>query len=207
MLATGIVTLAGMSFAGHAAAAGRPAAGRGRPGASAGRRGLDRHAGRPLPARACGHAPRCGEALRRHSRLALVAAPVVVLTGLANSPLLLGDTRELVASGYGDPLLSKALLFCVAVGIGSVNYFLVRLGRVRRSLPLIGGGAGGWRAGRAGGRGAGQRAAIGQSASRRWPCRRWHRSTSTARPANRPCTVAVTCRRRATSATRSAWPT
>jgi mono/diheme cytochrome c family protein len=43
-----------------------------------------------------------------------------------------------VASGYGNVLLSKALLFCVAVGIGAINYFLVRAGSLRRSLPLIG---------------------------------------------------------------------
>jgi putative copper export protein/mono/diheme cytochrome c family protein len=79
-----------------------------------------------------------GDALRRHSRLALVAAPVVVLSGLANSPLLLGDARELVASGYGNSLLAKALLFCVAAGIGAVNHFLARAGSVRRALRLIG---------------------------------------------------------------------
>jgi copper transport protein len=80
-----------------------------------------------------------GEAFGRHSRIALVAAPVVVLTGLANSPLVLGGaSRELVASGYGNLLLGKALLFSVAVGIGAANFFLVRGGVVRRALPLIG---------------------------------------------------------------------
>jgi mono/diheme cytochrome c family protein len=82
--------------------------------------------------------PAVGAALQRHSRLALVAAPVVVLSGLANSPLVLGSSRELVASGYGNLLLSKAFLFCVAVGIGSANFFLVRSGKMSRSLPLIG---------------------------------------------------------------------
>ena len=79
-----------------------------------------------------------GQALRRHSRLAIVAAPVVVLSGLANSPLVLGSSRELVASGYGNLLVAKALLFSTAVGIGSVNYFLVRSAGARRSLPFIG---------------------------------------------------------------------
>jgi copper transport protein len=77
-------------------------------------------------------------ALRRHSRLALVAAPVVVLSGLANSPLVLGSSRELVASGYGNLIVAKAMLFSIAVGIGSANFFLVRSGISRRSLPLIG---------------------------------------------------------------------
>ena len=77
-------------------------------------------------------------ALRRHSTLALVAAPVVVLTGVANSPLVLGAAREVVASGYGNLLLAKAGLFSVAVAIGSANYFLIRRGAAGRALVLIG---------------------------------------------------------------------
>jgi len=137
MLAAGVVTLCGMSFAGHAAALGGPLLGivdlmhlLGVAAWIGTLAGLLLLAWRARPA--------VGGALRRHSRLALVAAPVVVLSGLANSPLVLGDSRELVASGYGNLLLSKAFLFCVAVGIGAVNFFLVRSGNVRRSLPLIG---------------------------------------------------------------------
>jgi putative copper export protein/mono/diheme cytochrome c family protein len=137
MLAAAILTLAGMSFAGHAAALGGPllaivdlvhllavAAWIGT------LAGLFLLVVRARPA--------VSDALRRHSRLALAAAPVVVLSGLANSPLVLGSSRELVASGYGNLLLSKALLFSAAVAIGSVNFFLVRSGSVRRSIPLIG---------------------------------------------------------------------
>jgi copper transport protein len=137
MLAAAVVTLGGMSFAGHAAAMGGPllaivdlvhllgvAA------------WIGTLAGLFLLVARAG--PAVGAALRRHSRLAIVAAPVVVLSGLANSPLVLGSSRELIASSYGDLLLAKAFLFSVAVGIGSVNYFLVRSGSVRRSLPLIG---------------------------------------------------------------------
>jgi copper transport protein len=80
-----------------------------------------------------------GDALRRHSRVAMVAAPIVVLTGLANSPVVMSsDQRELVASGYGNLLLGKAFLFSAAGGLGAVNFFLVRSDRFRRSLPLIG---------------------------------------------------------------------
>jgi copper transport protein len=80
-----------------------------------------------------------GDALRRHSRVAMVAAPIVVLTGLANSPVVLGGApRELVASDYGNLLLAKAFLFSAAGGLGAANYFLVRSDRFRRSLPLIG---------------------------------------------------------------------
>jgi copper transport protein len=137
MLGTALVTLGGMSFAGHAAAEGGPLMGAidlvhlagvaTWVGTLVGFFLLVRRARRAVP-----------QALKRHSRVAIVAAPVVVLTGLANSPLLLGSPRELVASDYGNLLLSKAFLFCVAVGIGAMNYFLVRLGRARRSLPLIG---------------------------------------------------------------------
>jgi copper transport protein len=137
MLAAGSLTLAGMSFAGHAAALGGPLlatidlihllAVASWIGTLVGLFLL------VLKARSA-----VGEALRLHSRLALAAAPVVVLSGLANSPVVLGDARELVASGYGNLLLSKALLFSAAVAIGSVNFFLVRSGRVRRALPLIG---------------------------------------------------------------------
>jgi putative copper export protein/mono/diheme cytochrome c family protein len=137
MLGAAVVTLGGMSFAGHAAAEGGPLMGAidlvhlvgvaTWIGTLVGLFLLVRRARPAIP-----------EALKRHSRVALVAAPVVVLTGLANSPLLLGSQRELVASEYGNLLLSKALLFCVAVGIGAMNHFLVRLGRARRALPLIG---------------------------------------------------------------------
>lgn len=67
-----------------------------------------------------------GDAIARHSRFALAAGPVVALTGIANSPLVLGSGRNLVASDYGNLLLAKALLFSVAIGIGAANFFLVR---------------------------------------------------------------------------------
>lgn len=79
-----------------------------------------------------------GEALRRHSRVALAAAPIVALTGIANSPLVLGSARGLVASTYGNVLLAKVVLFSVAVAIGSANFFLIRGGALRRTVPLIG---------------------------------------------------------------------
>jgi copper transport protein len=137
MLVAAVVTLGGMSFAGHAAAEGGPLMGAidlvhlvgvaTWVGTLVGLFLLVRRARPAVP-----------EALKRHSGVAIVAAPVVVLTGLANSPLLLGSPRELVASDYGNLLLSKAFLFCVAVGIGAMNHFLVRFGRARRALPLIG---------------------------------------------------------------------
>lgn len=77
-------------------------------------------------------------ALRRHSRVALVAAPLVVLSGIANSPLVLGPgARDLVASEYGNLLLGKIVLFAVAAGLGSANFFLVRRGSLRTALPVM----------------------------------------------------------------------
>lgn len=75
--------------------------------------------------------------LRRHGRLALIAAPVVALTGLANSPLVLGSSRDLVASDYGNVIVAKAGLLAVALGIGAVNHFALR-GRGRAAaLSLV----------------------------------------------------------------------
>jgi methionine-rich copper-binding protein CopC/putative copper export protein/mono/diheme cytochrome c family protein len=79
-----------------------------------------------------------GAALRRHGRLALVAAPIVALTGIANSPVVLGASRNLVASDYGNLVLGKGLLFAVAVGIGAANFFLVRRLAIRRLALTIG---------------------------------------------------------------------
>ena len=79
-----------------------------------------------------------GAALRRHGALALVAAPMVALTGIANSPVVLGASRNLVASDYGNLVLGKALLFAVAVGIGAANFVLVRRLAIRRLALTIG---------------------------------------------------------------------
>jgi mono/diheme cytochrome c family protein len=68
--------------------------------------------------------------------VALVAAPVVVLTGLANSPLVVGDSRELAAAGYGNLLLAKAALVSLALGLGAANFFLAR-NRGGRSMAAI----------------------------------------------------------------------
>ncbi|HET8571824.1 MAG TPA: copper resistance protein CopC [Candidatus Limnocylindria bacterium] len=86
---------------------------------------------RPGERRAC-----VVNALQRHSRVALVAAPIVALTGIANSPIVLGSSRDLVSSAYGNLVVAKALLFSVAVAIGSANFFLVKRGASRRTLQL-----------------------------------------------------------------------
>ncbi|RPH36288.1 MAG: hypothetical protein EHM90_02355 [Chloroflexi bacterium] len=74
-----------------------------------------------------------------HARVALVAAPLVVLTGLANSPLVVDEPRELAAAGYGNLLLAKAGLVSLALGLGAANYFLARGASPRRLAVLTGG--------------------------------------------------------------------
>jgi len=138
------VSLAGMSAAGHASSLGGP------PnaaldwlhllGAAAWLGGLP--AVYPLATRVvvAGGSGRtaAGEILRRHGRLALVAGPLVVLTGLANSPLVLGSSRELVASSYGNLLLLKAGLVSLALGIGAANHLLLRGHGRGRMAVLVG---------------------------------------------------------------------
>ena len=136
------VSLAGMSAAGHAASLGGPlnaavdwlhlVA------AAAWLGGLPAVYALAARARTAGGSSRsaAGEMLRRHGRLALVAGPLVVLTGLANSPLVLGTSRELVASSYGNLLLVKALLVSIALAIGAVNHLVLR-GRGRGHVAAL----------------------------------------------------------------------
>jgi mono/diheme cytochrome c family protein len=68
--------------------------------------------------------------------VALIAAPVVILTGIANSPLVLGSGRDLVASEYGNLLIAKAALVGIALGIGAVNHLALR-GRGRAVIGVL----------------------------------------------------------------------
>jgi copper transport protein len=83
-----------------------------------------------------GARPLAGALLRRHGALAIVAAPLVALTGIANSPLVLGTPRDVVSSDYGNLLLAKASLLAVAVGIGAVNHLALR-GRGRAAIATM----------------------------------------------------------------------
>jgi putative copper export protein/mono/diheme cytochrome c family protein len=76
--------------------------------------------------------------LRAHGPVAMVAAPTVVLTGIAGSPLVLGSARDLVGTDYGNVLVAKVTLLAVALGIGAVNHLALR-GRGRAAvLRLVG---------------------------------------------------------------------
>jgi copper transport protein len=80
-----------------------------------------------------------GAAFGAHARLALIAAPLVVLTGLANSPLVVDEPREVVAADYGNLLLTKALLVSLALGLGAANYFIARRAGARGLATLAAG--------------------------------------------------------------------
>jgi copper transport protein len=146
LLAAGIALLAGFSLAGHASALGGPANtlfDLGHLAAVAAWLGALPAVGNLFAATLRRTDPTLrrrvmGTALRRHGALALVAAPMVALTGIANSPVVLGASRNLVASDYGNLLLGKGLLFAVAIAIGAANFFLVRRLATRRLALTIG---------------------------------------------------------------------
>jgi copper transport protein len=83
-----------------------------------------------------GTTPGAAGMLRHHGPMAIIAAPIVAITGIANSPLVLGSSRELVASEYGNLLLAKVVLLSVAVAIGAVNHFVLR-GRGRAPVAAL----------------------------------------------------------------------
>lgn len=70
-------------------------------------------------------------ALGAHAQVAMIAAPLVILTGLANSPLVVANPREIVASEYGNLLLAKAGLVSIALALGATNFLIVRHRRGR----------------------------------------------------------------------------
>ncbi|MEO8510651.1 MAG: copper resistance protein CopC [Chloroflexota bacterium] len=76
-------------------------------------------------------------ALRRHALVALPAAPLVAVTGLLNTPAVIGPVRDLVGSAYGNLVLGKALLFSVIVGIGAANWLVLRGGSPRAARWLM----------------------------------------------------------------------
>ncbi len=66
-----------------------------------------------------------------HGRLAMVALPLVVATGLLNSPLVLGSSRAVLDSTTGNLLLLKVTLLSIATALGALNFLLVRRGGFR----------------------------------------------------------------------------
>ena len=134
-----VLAVGGTSVAGHVASAAGPIAGLvdsghllavaawlgGLPAALLlARRGVDRRAALT------------GAILRRHGPIAMVAAPLVAVTGIVSSPLVAGSGRDLVASDYGNLLVAKGTLLAVALGIGAVNHLALR-GRGRAAVAML----------------------------------------------------------------------
>src|SRR4030095_6509704 len=62
------------------------------------------------------------ETVRRFSRLAFGSVAVLVLTGLYQSWIQVGDLRTLFGTDYGRVLLFKLVLFIAMLGFGALNF-------------------------------------------------------------------------------------
>jgi putative copper export protein len=62
------------------------------------------------------------ETVRRFSRLALASVAVLVLTGLYQSWIQVGNLRTLFGTDYGRVLLFKLVIFIAMLGFGSLNF-------------------------------------------------------------------------------------
>ena len=58
---------------------------------------------------------------RRFSEIALVAVALIVLTGIANTALLLQDASDLTAGPYARPLAAKVLLFVLMLVLAAAQ--------------------------------------------------------------------------------------
>jgi putative copper resistance protein D len=72
--------------------------------------------------------------VRRFSASSLIAVTFLALTGLLNSAFMVGSFPALLASAYGQILISKLILFVAMIGLGAWN-LLVLKPRIRPDLP------------------------------------------------------------------------
>jgi len=78
-----------------------------------------------------------GVVLRRFSRVATVCVAAILAAGTYLSVLRLPHVHDLWTAGYGQVLLVKLGLVCVALLWGAVHQFVV-LPRVERGDPIVG---------------------------------------------------------------------
>ncbi|MBV9672768.1 MAG: copper resistance D family protein [Verrucomicrobia bacterium] len=64
--------------------------------------------------------------VRRFSASSLIAVAVLASTGLLNCVFMVGSFQSLLASTYGQLLISKVILFFVMVGFGAWNFLVLR---------------------------------------------------------------------------------
>jgi copper resistance protein D len=74
--------------------------------------------------------------VRRFSASSLIAVASMAITGLLNSIFMVGSLGALVTSAYGQILVCKLILFCVMIGFGACNLFLLKP-RITVDLPTV----------------------------------------------------------------------
>jgi len=74
--------------------------------------------------------------VRRFSASSLIAVAAIALTGLLNSIFMVGSFRALLASAYGQILVSKLILFLAMIGFGAWNLFVLKP-RLAVDLPIV----------------------------------------------------------------------
>ncbi len=76
---------------------------------------------------------------RRFSDIALVAVALIVLTGIANTALLLQDASDLTAGPYARLLAAKVLLFALMLVLAAVNrqFLLPQLSGPEPSFAIV----------------------------------------------------------------------
>src|SRR5206468_9882820 len=66
--------------------------------------------------------PWAAETVRRFSRLALGSVAVLLLTGLYQSWIQVGDLKTLFGTDYGRVLALKLVVFIAMLGLGALNF-------------------------------------------------------------------------------------
>ena len=64
--------------------------------------------------------------VRRFSASSLIAVAGIAFTGLSNGIFMVGSFPALLASAYGQILVSKLVLFFAMIGFGAWNLFLLK---------------------------------------------------------------------------------
>jgi putative copper resistance protein D len=75
--------------------------------------------------------------VRRFSRASLIAVLMLLLSGLANSWLMLPSWASLFTSTYGRLLLTKIFVVFVMIGIGAFNRFRLLAGLPQQGAPRL----------------------------------------------------------------------
>jgi copper resistance protein D len=75
--------------------------------------------------------PAARESVRRFSILGVASVATLVVSGIANSWILVGNLRDLIVTNYGRLLLLKVALFLVMVFLAGINRIVLTPGLAR----------------------------------------------------------------------------